>query len=869
MPVARDYAEFLASFGSDKFQVLWPAQENVLAAYSAEFAGKSDVAIELPTGAGKTLIALLIAEAWRRESNKVAILSANKTLARQMLQESQALGMPAVLMEGKGDDIPAGDKKGYHRAQTVAIMNYWVYFNQRPAIDPADLIIMDDAHLAEQCLHSLYSVEIDRRKHEGLFTSLATELHERFPEYSVLTDALSDDAPPTCAPELLSFIDQVDFADRLREIMDASQYLNTDPTLGFRWRRIRDRLREANIYISLHSIWIRPYIYPLIADSHYEQAKQRIYTSATIGDPGDLSRRLGVGNISRIPVLAEYADKTFGRRLIVMNHSSAEDIPPRLEAVILAALRIHPKSVWLCSSRAEAIRLRKSVSKGLQSEGFVGHRTWLLTPLGDEIDEFKRSPRGHLFVAGRFDGMDFSAEECRLVVVTTLPRAINTQEEFISAYLRDSGFMKSRLNHRIVQALGRCNRSKEDFGVYVLVDRRFATRFGRESNRAGIPPNIVAEIDMAQDWTEISEQELVQQVQDFLNQDFSRYDDKLQSHLAAVPSESPQPSPPDTSADEVLGWTALFDSQNYRIAADRFEKCWQAAREKNLVEIGALHGWHWAKALYLQACLGEPSALEKSLRVFENAIERGGRSSWFNRMRASLNRARESPELAQQAARDDYGAVLLSKFDDLLEKLGTTGTRFERWSQRITEQLQSGHHAEYQEGLEELGKILGYHASRPKHQASTDCRWRGVFGNAKEVITFEAKIEHAPSQRIVPSDVGQAHNQFNRANTVYGPQGCAVRGTIVTHLTVIDPSAEASAGGIKVLPKAAIFELWTRVVTLLSLYRHSWSIQDVSARMSAAKAIRPRLPETGWLIRAIDAEKRFVTAEDLLAEWPT
>jgi superfamily II DNA or RNA helicase len=43
-----------------------------------------DVGIELPTGAGKTLIALLVAEAWRRAGKRVVILSANKTLARQM-----------------------------------------------------------------------------------------------------------------------------------------------------------------------------------------------------------------------------------------------------------------------------------------------------------------------------------------------------------------------------------------------------------------------------------------------------------------------------------------------------------------------------------------------------------------------------------------------------------------------------------------------------------------------------------------------------------------------------------------------------------------------------------------------------------------
>lgn len=871
MSIQRNYAEFLLSFHSNKFQQLWPAQDYVLNEYSKTFTSYSehpDVAIELPTGAGKTLIALLIAEAWRQEGKKVTILSANKTLARQMLQESQELGIPAALMEGKGVDIPAADKRAYHRAMKVAIMNYWVYFNQRPAIDPADLIVMDDAHLAEHCLHSLYSVEIDRHLHKNLFSILITELQARFPEYSVLTDALSGDAPPTCATELLSSIDQVEVAERLREIIDSSHYLKSDEDLGYRWNRIRNRINEANIYLGLNSIWIRPYIYPLTSNWHYEQAQQRLYMSATVGDPGDLSRQLGTNKIEKIPVLPEHAEKTSGRRLVVMNRIEEKDIPERLQNVILAALQIHPKSVWLCSSKADAEKFNDIVKKWLDSNGLVGHPTWVLTPLGDEIDQFKKSSRGHLFVAGRFDGMDFKADECRLVIITTLPRAINSQEEFISAYLRDSGFMKRRLNQRIIQSLGRCNRSDEDFGVYVLADRRFATHFGPESNKAGIPRNLIAEIDMAQDLAEIEIETLVKSVQDFLNKDFSQYDRDLPSYLEGVPLHQPLPSDAhDTSTDEVQGWTALFENQNYKIAADRFERCWETSRSTNLSEIGALHGWHWAKALYLQSLLGEPSTRERSLRVLEDAIGRGGQSSWFNRMRASLNRAKRTPALTKETTKHDYTAVLIRTLDDLLEEWGATGHRFERRCELITTKLQSESHAQYQEGLEQLGQILGYHASRPKYQAAPDCQWRGVFGNVREIITFEAKIEQKDSREIASKDVGQAHNQLNRALKEYEKQGYTIRATIVTHLTDLTPDAEASAGTIKILEKAAIFELWDRIRLLLSLYRDNWSLDDISARIAATQTIRSRLPETGWLIRVLDAERRFITAESLLAEW--
>jgi Helicase C-terminal domain/DEAD/DEAH box helicase len=863
-----DFEQFLTQLNSSKFRHLWPAQAYVLDTYARAYSSKPDVAVDLPTGAGKTLIALLIAEAWRRESKTVAILSANKTLARQMLQESLALGIPAVLMEGKGTDIPSSDRRAYQRAVKVAIMNYWVYFNQNPIIDPANLLVMDDAHLAEHCLHSLYSVEISKFDHKDLFLALCNELQGRFPEYGVLTDAISsgNNSPFSSPPELLSFVDQVAFTDKFRQIVDASPHLK-DSDLKFRWNRIRVHLNQVNIYLSLNSIWIRPYIYPLNANGHYAQASQRLYMSATIGEPSDISRRLGVRKIEKIPVPGDFAEKTSGRRLIVMSRVGEKNIPERLLEAILAALRIHPKSVWLCSSEAEALKFRGIVVKWLNGSGFVNPPTWILKPQGDEIDQFKKSSQGHLFVAGRFDGMDFHEDECRLVIITSLPRAINTQEEFISAYLRDSGFMRQRLNQRIVQALGRCNRSDDDYGVYILADQRFTTHFGRESNKAGLPKNIVAEIDMAQDMADIEIKELVETVQRFLNKDFQDYDAKVSGYAGAVPVRSSTAGPPDTSQEEVLGWTALFDSQNYRVASDNFEKCWNASVKGKLIEIGALHGYQWAKALYMWSQLNEPSMRDRSLTVLEDAINRGGSSSWFNRLRASLNRAKKSPSLADEVVRYDYAAVLLRAFDDRLEKLGTTGDKFERWCTFVTERLQSESHPQYQEGLELLGETLGYQASRPKYNSATDCLWRGIFGNAREVVTFEAKIEHKGTTQVVASDVGQAHNQLTRATSEYKAHGFTIRGTIVTHLTSTTPDADAALGAIRVIPKDAILQFWLHLKMLLSLYRENWSMDDFEARSASAQKIAHRIPSAGWMIRVLDSNSHTITQDELLSEW--
>lgn len=435
-PGARDYAELLRELGSTEYSQLRPAQAAALGSYASDFAETKDVSLELPTGAGKSLIALLVGEAWRQEGRSVAILTANKALARQMEDHGGRLGVRIVRFEGAGSELSVQGRRDYNRANAVAVMNYWVYFNQSPTVDSADLLVMDDAHLAENALESLFSVGIDRYAHPALFARLMQELDARFGDYASVQDAL-DDRPGYAGTELLSFLDQLAFEDRLREVIDGAVELGTDTDLSYRWGRVRGRLRESNIYVSSRSTWVRPFVFPLQANGHYADPEQRIYMSATVGDPADLARRLGTAPIMPVAIDDEHAHATYGRRLVVIN-SDNELFGGRTQGVLRKTLENLPKSLWLCASHADAEEIRTLFEDWLGSNAMGDHPTWRLSSEGPELEQFKQAPAGHLFAAGRFDGMDFSANECRLVVLASQPRAINAQEEFVRSYLRDA-----------------------------------------------------------------------------------------------------------------------------------------------------------------------------------------------------------------------------------------------------------------------------------------------------------------------------------------------------------------------------------------------------------------------------------------------
>ena len=393
------------------------------------------------------------------------------------------------------------------------------------------------------------------------------------------------------------------------------------------------------------------------------------------------------------------------------------------------------------------------------------------------------------------------------------------------------------------------------------------TYFGLESNRVGLPSNIIAELDMGQDTAEVETSTICKRVQDFLSGDFSAYDEQLEEYVSGVPPEKDQPKPTDTSSYEVLGWTAMFANQNYLIAQENLERCWDTAKRDHLLEIGALHGWHWAKALYLQSLLHDTNAEQKALEVLEAAIQRGGKSAWFNRMRGSLNRARESSDESNTMFEDDYFLAMISGFDEFLDNYGVSGSRFEEQCNRLASLLQSDSHNKFQEGLKQLGKLLGYGATRPKGDGAADCVWKGIFGSFREIVTFEAKIEHSPSNEITLKDMGQAHNQKSAADSTYGSQGFVVHGTIVTHLMQLAPSTENALGDIRLISKQAINDLWGRVRSILASYRGMWSPDNLAARLNAAQSIRSRVPETGWLRRALDADHKFLATQELMKEW--
>ena len=158
---------------------LWYHQGTVLLDWHSRHAEQRDVAIELPTGAGKTLVGGLIGEYRRRAfRERIAYLCPTRQLARQTADKLSAYGIPNVLLTGKVKSWNAADRARYNSADAVAVSVYSHLFNVNPALNNADLLLLDDAHAAEGAVAGPWSLKIDRAGEESAYLDVLSVLDD-------------------------------------------------------------------------------------------------------------------------------------------------------------------------------------------------------------------------------------------------------------------------------------------------------------------------------------------------------------------------------------------------------------------------------------------------------------------------------------------------------------------------------------------------------------------------------------------------------------------------------------------------------------------------------------------------------------------
>jgi hypothetical protein len=150
-------------------------QADLLREYTTQAVGEPDVALQMLTGSGKTLVGLLIGE-WRRRkfNERVVYLCPTNQLVHQVahLATSQ-YGLKVNAFVGKKAEYDPGAKGEYIGAEAIAITSYSSLFNVAPFFKDPNVVILDDAHSAENYIPKMWSLQILRSKHQHIYEAVA------------------------------------------------------------------------------------------------------------------------------------------------------------------------------------------------------------------------------------------------------------------------------------------------------------------------------------------------------------------------------------------------------------------------------------------------------------------------------------------------------------------------------------------------------------------------------------------------------------------------------------------------------------------------------------------------------------------------
>ena len=222
---------------------------------------------------------------------------------------------------GAATQYAPSDKALYRTAGIVAITTYSSLFNANPFFFDAEIVLLDDAHASENYIASVWSLQVDRENKEqaGLHAALANlfkplldpvNYGRLLGECDGIADRTWVDKIP--GPKLANI------AHELTATIDAHI---GDLSLKWPWRLLRGHLERCQSP-STQEILIRPLIPPTWTHAAFNDPKQRIFMSATLGAGGDLERLTGRRSITRLPVPAGWDRQGIGRRYFIFPQMS-------------------------------------------------------------------------------------------------------------------------------------------------------------------------------------------------------------------------------------------------------------------------------------------------------------------------------------------------------------------------------------------------------------------------------------------------------------------------------------------------------------------------------------------------------------------
>ena len=711
---------------------------------------KRTVALELPTGSGKTLVGLLIGEYRRRKNKeKILFLCPTNQLVHQVVEQANLkYGLKAIAFCGKQKDYSPKDKSSFLMSEALGVTTYSSFFALNSFFKDVDVLIMDDVHSCEDYIISNWTIQIDSET--TIFTEIAELLKNCISEVDykyLLEEEYLPDVASWC--NMLPMPLALNKLDELQLILQHG--IESGTSNFYAYSRISENLQECNIYIANRKILIRPWIAPTMSFKAFADAKQRILMSATLGRSGELERITGIEKICRLPIVNDWDKKGLGRKFFTFpDLSLGED---EQGEVVMALQNLCKKSVFLVpdSKSAKAI-------KGFYTEHISSAKIFEAKDIEESKQSFVDCPEGTAILANRFDGIDFSDDASRLLFIWNLPKTTNLQERFLITRMGASKLYAERIRTRIIQAVGRCSRNPSDFSIVCVIGDSIQNDLTKQEKIKQFPPELRAEIQFglenSVDYSTVKD--VIEQARDFLDrnenwQEAEEYIVDLRNDYWDEIDEV------EKQVNDKLQKSAVLE---LKFQYSLWKKDYKAAFGFACDIIGVLNApvlsgykcfWN-----YMAGCMafylfqqGQSEYRTSGIQYLEEALKENISIRWLSGLSEKLFCA-ENKDIEE----NDFFFDCVERLENVFTSL-PTAQKLEKRIKKILDDLNSLDGKVFERGHKELGELLGYISHNPSSTGAPDPYW---IINENNVVVSEDKIYEEKEQiKSIPiSDVSEA-----------------------------------------------------------------------------------------------------------------
>lgn len=714
-----------AAVKDENINDLWLGQGDALREWN-KHRNDRDVAVVLNTGAGKTLVGLLIAQSLVNETRGHVLYACSTIqLVKQTATKALGYGLPVTTYYSSSFS-PDGL---YHRGEAPCVTTYHALFNGKSRFrsDDVTAVVFDDAHTAEHILRDQFSLSITRAENGANYEQILALFEPYHQETGFESSYAEVRAGASTRQFFVPPFEVRNNVSELRRLLLSADLTESTSTM-FAWEHIRDQEDLCCVLVSDKAVTLTPPIIPTSSLPYFDLDVRRVYLSATLSASDGFVRAFGRPS-NHIVAPTTPAGECERLVLIPAASESIEDDVSSTKDVV----RNH-KTLILVPSTYEREKWAE-ISKFTDREN-----------VPQVVDQFRHAkPPTKLTLAARYDGIDLPGDTCRVMVLDELPKGTGPLERYQWDRLNMRNSLRSLLSSRIVQSFGRISRGMSDHGVVVVTGESLVNWLRIPRNLALLPAFLQRQIQIGEAVSKhaSSTQDLSEAADACLKRDpkwIRTYSDNMRDFPQSDETNDFDKALKIAIAEATFG-NALWN-RDYQRAITTLSKILDESFEFSQFTGAWLSLWLG----YAYELSGDDDSARHLYRRAHGA-QQNIPSIALSSASTLKSMPRQVQKATEQMQISSSGTVQLPKTisQDLVALKGNASTR------------------QVEEALRSLGQYLGLDSTRPDKEYGTgpDVLWIDEEGNA---ICMESKTDKKESCEYHKREVSQLHDHIQWTN---------------------------------------------------------------------------------------------------------